>query len=1372
MNKYISLLIGFIFLISCGKEKIIKRKIVTPKQDHQVLFVTNPKDSMSLVIEDNMRHLCDYTKFSFKTIENVDLDYLDKINDNTSLLVLTGSDTLHQKTIKKIVEYVKKGGTLCIPNATKDQRLSYLLGLKLDADFGLDFTSSGFSFNEVLIPGYPKKTYKPTYVHGGLGSHNFNEDVNVYASAVNNPLYPVIIENYVGLGKTIYVNSYYQYEKDDRGLLFMPVLKAMEGIPYPIANVSTIFLDDFPSPVYPSKPEPIKTEFNLSNAEFVRQIWWPDMAKYADSLDIKYTALSIYDYSLNTVPPFSYSEWEQVQDSTYVGKKSIVSTISKSVVKDGHELGLHGYNHVSLLNEEWNKRPDYMAMALQSVSKKWKTENFGKLPVSYVPPTNYIDSIGIQALRKGMPSVKYMCSLYLGEKHDGGGREFDVDPYNKNLFDYPRISDGYEPNDKIKFSYYSLFLYTGIWTHFIHPDDIYQIPNENNLESRGEFEFRNKNSLGWRSTPSRPDKKGLLTLFIEDVVTPIKKTYPLQRYKTVKDAVPIVKNWKTTYPEYKITEDELTLVSNKNTKDSYWSVFIGKNFAREYEKSLIVNDVIYTKTKYLDGYLYSFLMKEKSIVLMNVNHLKSQLVQLKTRDLEYELFELLNGKIKNLIKQNRLREATNALEAYISERPTIKDNVFRIYAKYMSWQNRNDATWKFLYDYSNRYKTKDNFDYSKTLKQYLALPSTDVYNLWLYKYMLLEPKNTAHYKEFIANNYEPRFYSEIKRMYKIIQKLEPSHQNRANYLMFLVSYYPDDFAKELNMDEVCSNPLLKEESSNFAWFFSERKQYKKAIACSGCNNGIIDDDTKYSWYTALGDTTAVKTLYYDRYFKDLLYNNPEQALKEVATKDVCKDELYVKHSDEITWLYAGKENYKKALSWSTCSDSIKLLDKFDWMYKMQDKQAIKTAYQEHLALQNHAQTNLLAEIVALRKNSFSNADTNNALKQAEQAYLNFEEHHTEDNAKLANYVADIYLEDNLFKEAWQVVNTMPEGTLKAEKQALLNEQVLAQKTSIQTYLLANQEELFYPKVLESVKASIVFREHNYAEWESVISLDKTSVNAIVNNLSGVVVAKNEHKHRVTLHNPNIYKVKNLNRLNRFRRENIQHTYFGLKYAYINDKVVDNWNYQLGAGMDVSVKGNKNLYNLMGGVSYKAETMFSNLQFTHDVPLTSVAYTLGIYDTKLSWYSEYFHHKKNEFRLTVEGDLYSDGNNQIATVVRYYRLFSLSKKSTLSPFAETAYSASNANLPGGLPYFALKSRAYYGGGLRYQYLVPENDYFNRFSGMIEPSYFTDTYYNTFGRFYGELTYKFRDYTFFYFSGEYFSQDNFYSNTFNVGFKHIF
>src|SRR5690606_32612075 len=148
---------------------------------------------------------------------------------------------------------------------------------------------------------------------------------------------------------------------------------------------------------------------------------------------MSYSAMSCFDYKNRVEPPLIFDQWSE--NKLKANKK--VEPDSEWLVKDvsdtGHELAFHGYNHVSLQKGLWTN-PQFIGMALQAVDKKWEISNFGAKPVTYVPPSNIIDGNGVNYLKNGMPSLQYMCSLYLGDLAEGGGREFDFDPYNKDLF--------------------------------------------------------------------------------------------------------------------------------------------------------------------------------------------------------------------------------------------------------------------------------------------------------------------------------------------------------------------------------------------------------------------------------------------------------------------------------------------------------------------------------------------------------------------------------------------------------------------------------------------------------------------------------------------------------------------------------------------------------------------------------------------------------------------------------------------------------------------------------------------------------------------------------------------------------------------------
>ncbi len=286
--------------------------------------------------------------------------------------------------------------------------------------------------------------------------------------------------------------------KMDRGLLFAGVLKGLEGIPYPIANTATIFLDDFPAPQYEILAEPIKSEMNYTTSDFVEKVWWPDMRALAKEFKIPYAAMLTMDYRNKIVPPFAFYPLTLKKIKTKDRVEPLPDYLVKDAAKNGHELAFHGYNHVSLLKEDW-KNPKFIATSMGTVKKIWEISNFGKLPSTYVPPSNDIDKMGLVELKKAMPSIKYICSLYLGNLKDGGNREFDFDPFEKNIFDYPRISSGFYFKDDEKFTIQSLYLYTEIWTHFVHPDDVYQIPDRADKTSGG-YSLRNSLNYGWRKT--------------------------------------------------------------------------------------------------------------------------------------------------------------------------------------------------------------------------------------------------------------------------------------------------------------------------------------------------------------------------------------------------------------------------------------------------------------------------------------------------------------------------------------------------------------------------------------------------------------------------------------------------------------------------------------------------------------------------------------------------------------------------------------------------------------------------------------------------------------------------------------------------------
>src|SRR5699024_10456832 len=202
-------------------------------------------------------------------------------------------------------------------------------------------------------------------------------------------------------------------EKEHRGLFFAAIMSGLPHVPWPVNSTATIFLDDFASPTYSIKREPVKSDLGLNEHQFLTEVWWPDMAVLAEQMSIEYTTLTCFDYRNHSEPPFTFKEWDNKDASSKnPSLRGASSRLLKELKRSVHELGFHGYNHVSLQEKDWPSKK-FMALSARSAQKKWVSENFGALPYTYVPPTNIIDETGLNALKEGMPSIGVMASLYL-----------------------------------------------------------------------------------------------------------------------------------------------------------------------------------------------------------------------------------------------------------------------------------------------------------------------------------------------------------------------------------------------------------------------------------------------------------------------------------------------------------------------------------------------------------------------------------------------------------------------------------------------------------------------------------------------------------------------------------------------------------------------------------------------------------------------------------------------------------------------------------------------------------------------------------------------------------------------------------------------
>ncbi|HMI08070.1 MAG TPA: DUF2194 domain-containing protein, partial [Flavobacterium sp.] len=1096
--------------------------------------------------------------------------------------------------------------------------------------------------------------------------------------------YPAVVENPIGKGKVLLYNNSTYITKQDRGFLFAGVLKGLEGIPYPIANVSTMFLDDFPSPLYNIKAEPVESELNLNMSDFVTKVWWPDMIKVAEEYNLKYSTMIAFDYKNKVVPPFVFDQWNSTKIKTKDKVEPMSDWLMRDVKRRGHELSFHGYNHVELTKKDWPNQ-EFIQLALKSVKKKWDAGNFGPMPKTYVPPSNLIDSRGVVELKKGMPSIQYMCSLYMGETKDGGNREFDYDPYNKELFDYPRISSGFYMTNEEKYILHSEYLITGVWNHFVHPDDIFQIPATANA-SAGDFDLRNKLAYGWYKTKGAD--KAMLPEF-RKYLKEMTVTFPQLRFVSGGEGGKLTIDWRASRYNHK-AENGLYSVTETNPTDNsrqYWFMYGSPKNAGRLEAQLKSQTVLFSKTAFMDGYLYSAYTNKQKLTSIDLLY--------KTPEQKKEQVRVTQKVLSDLMAFNELKkkfasgamwvdnselklklEIANLKKRMLTE-ATIDSVAWNKYAKYMSWDDKGDEVWKMLDEHVKKYPTANNIMYSKELDRVIGYPNDIAMEKWMSEQLIINPNDKKLLQDYIANFNNEGNELKIKNAMKALYAVDPTPENYKNYIQHLLQNYPDEARQEL--------------------------ADKKASDVFG---------------------------------------------EETATS--------------IVWLFADKDNFKKAYEWSQFSKEIDFPTKMNWLIEMKDYKQLEKDYKVYIA-----------------------------------------EH--PDDYKSKALMASVYHELGRFKESWVLANSLPESPEKEELRKTLNTDVVFEKPELQNYLVANEPELFYPNVMKAIMKEDRLLRGNYVDLESSLETNQDDPALFKNKGSYNFRDKKGNIHSVGITYSKYYKQE----IKENFPYNTDNSLKGLEYKFqnaVNPDLEGKIQYWTRARFEFDDQ-NKMFYQFGAGASRARNKKFSSAELNIAPVETAPGLNQGIYQAKLNLYQDFYLFKIINASVSFEGSYYTKGLLSIDTVsvapvtnpnerptdpnarrqydpldATTYTVKSFTdgwegattlrlaldngdeKKSKLIPFLEGQYSQGSLEQPLGYPYWMIKERLYGGGGLGWNYGLGD------FKTKLEAGYFLDDYSKDFQRYSGNVAYQLFDYTALTLNFELFSQKKYYSNSFQLGIRY--
>jgi hypothetical protein len=442
----------------------IPEKTLADIEQEPFLIIYDPLVQESIAIKDNFQQTLKYMK---QKTEEATVEAIPVNLDSYKMVILTFEDIDQISDINQIESYVDNGGKFFFAIRPDMDRAFYKLYRKLGIyEAGTFVDAKGIELtSNILI------NRKGLKVKDMLNSSIFislDERSTIYAKAFSSDL-PLLWDVKYGKGKFMVFNGTMLSAKDSRGFVAGAISLLQEDFMYPILNMKIAYLDDFPAPVPQGYNEKIFNELKLDIPTFYRNVWWPFIQRQSAKYNLKYTGVVIETYNNKVTTPF---------DSEHETENHLV-TYGRELLKMGGEIGVHGYNHQSLVTTQSRvNHLDYrawpnvenMVSALIQVRSHINQTFPGYTLATYVPPSNIMDEDGVQALLNAIPTISNISSIYIpDDEMKAFVQEFEV---KGNIIHLPRISSGHDFSPYSQWSISNGITSIGVFSHFIHPDDI------------------------------------------------------------------------------------------------------------------------------------------------------------------------------------------------------------------------------------------------------------------------------------------------------------------------------------------------------------------------------------------------------------------------------------------------------------------------------------------------------------------------------------------------------------------------------------------------------------------------------------------------------------------------------------------------------------------------------------------------------------------------------------------------------------------------------------------------------------------------------------------------------------------------------------
>ena len=458
---------------------------IVPRSEHRpdtrCLLIINSLDVyFNSEIVDNITFVLDQMSVGYNAVDigkGAELPPLELYKT----LVIACEDTVNiENSFQAIFEWVEAGGGLLFTQTPANFTLLQIYQDKLGVNaVGLInmpmIPQSKAKMETDLLPGGNGMEFRwsdyDTERYGGY--FNLNESCTLHMiSEGPEGTTPMLWEHKVGRGRVVVNNNDAMGEIWSRGLVAAAYSLTERIVVYPVINASIFFIDDFPAPVPEGFNQYIMNDYGLTTDYFFVNVWFPDMLRMADKFKLKYTGVLIESYGDNVAPPFPPAPDNTIERLKYFG------TI---FLNEGFEIGLHGYNHQSVVFQDYDYKgllpynkwysEAYVIEALRETVSLHRRIFPGAELSLYIPPSNVLSERGRELIKEHVPEIKIISSLIYSDEFD---IRSDFGMAEDGFIIIPRIASGYDFFDD---SAYKWSILNEINLHFvnsifIHPDDV------------------------------------------------------------------------------------------------------------------------------------------------------------------------------------------------------------------------------------------------------------------------------------------------------------------------------------------------------------------------------------------------------------------------------------------------------------------------------------------------------------------------------------------------------------------------------------------------------------------------------------------------------------------------------------------------------------------------------------------------------------------------------------------------------------------------------------------------------------------------------------------------------------------------------------